>query len=327
MIIAVDAMGGDYAPAETVKGAVAAAREGAEILLVGREAVLRQELGKYPDASRIAVVDAPEVVEMGEHPAMALRQKRNASITIATRLCREEKAAAVVSAGNTGAQMAAALFTLGRLPGIDRPAIATILPTTKGGVLILDAGANTDCKPQHLLQFARMGAIYANRILEIDSPRVGLLNIGAEETKGNELVIEAYQLLRQSDLNFVGNVEGRDILEGPADVVVCDGFIGNVLLKFAEGLGTALLGMIKANLQQSLRTKIGAVLSLPAFQAVKQAMDYAEYGGAPLLGVNGVSIICHGSSQAKAIKNAVAVAQKCVRSRFVEELALNLKES
>lgn len=327
MIIAVDAMGGDFAPAEIVKGASLAAREGVDILLVGREADLRRELGQYPAGSHMEIVDAPEVVEMGEHPALAIRQKRNSSISVATRLCKDGKAAAVVSAGNTGAQMAAALFSLGRLPGIDRPAIATILPTLAGGTLVLDSGANADCKPQHLLQFAMMGGIYSHRVLGVSSPRVGLLNIGAEETKGNELVVEAYQLLRQSSLNFVGNVEGREILEGPADVIVCDGFVGNVLLKFAEGLGSALLGMLKENLQQSLRTKIGAALAIPAFQAVKKAMDYAEYGGAPLLGVNGVSIICHGSSKAKAIKNAISVAQRCVQNRFVDELALNLKES
>jgi len=327
VIIAVDAMGGDFAPAEIVKGASLAAREGVDILLVGREADLRRELGQYPAGSHMEIVDAPEVVEMGEHPALAIRQKRNSSISVATRLCKDGKAAAVVSAGNTGAQMAAALFSLGRLPGIDRPAIATILPTLAGGTLVLDSGANADCKPQHLLQFAMMGGIYSHRVLGVSSPRVGLLNIGAEETKGNELVVEAYQLLRQSSLNFVGNVEGREILEGPADVIVCDGFVGNVLLKFAEGLGSALLGMLKENLQQSLRTKIGAALAIPAFQAVKKAMDYAEYGGAPLLGVNGVSIICHGSSKAKAIKNAISVAQRCVQNRFVDELALNLKES
>jgi glycerol-3-phosphate acyltransferase PlsX len=327
MKIAVDAMGGDYAPAEIVKGAVEAARTGVQVILVGREADVCRELGKYPADSRVEVVDAPEVIDMDEHPALALRQKRKASIAVATRLCRDGQAAAVVSAGNTGAQMAAALLILGRLPGIDRPAIATQMPTLTGRTLILDSGANADCKPHHLLQFARMGSIYAQRVLGVAAPRVGLLNIGAEETKGSELVLEAHQLLRQSSLNFYGNVEGREILEGPVDVVVCDGFVGNILLKFAEGMGTTLLGMIKANLERSLRTRIGGALSLPAFRAVKAKMDYAEYGGAPLLGVKGVSIICHGSSRAAAIKNAVLAACECARNGVVAELAEKLKEN
>jgi len=322
MRIAVDAMGGDYAPGEIIRGAVAAARQGeGEIILVGREEVIAAELEKIGHRiENVRIVHAPEVITMEDQPALALRRKRRSSIGVATELVKGGEAQALVSAGSTGAQMAAALLTLGRVPGIMRPAIATIVPTIAGGKLILDVGANVDCRPRHLLQFAQMGAIYAERILGLARPRVGLLNIGTERTKGNELTLATYDLLAASELNFIGNVEPRDIPLGVADVVVCDGFVGNSILKFGEGLAAALLTMLRQELAHRPLARAGAALALPALRSLWRKLDYAEYGGAPLLGVKGVSLVCHGSSKARAIENAIRVARQCVASNFVEEL-------
>ncbi|MBC7324660.1 MAG: phosphate acyltransferase PlsX, partial [Moorella sp. (in: Bacteria)] len=253
-------------------------------------------------------------------PALALRRKREASIMVATRLVKEGRAVAVVSAGSTGAQMAAALLILGRSGKIQRPAIATIMPTLKGPRLLLDAGANVDCRPEHLYEFALMGNLYASRVMGIANPRVGLLNIGAEACKGNELTLGAYQLLKEAPLNFTGNIEGRDILAGLADVIVCDGFVGNVLLKFGEGMAQTLFTMIGREIKSSLRARLGAAMVLPALKGLKKQVDYAEYGGAPLLGVQGISIICHGSSNARAIKNAIKVAARCAEQGLVSSL-------
>jgi glycerol-3-phosphate acyltransferase PlsX len=258
---------------------------------------------------------------MEDQPAIALRRKKGSSIWLATELVKTGEAQALVSAGNTGAQMAAALLALGRIEGIARPAIATILPTVAGAKLLLDVGANVDCRPQHLLQFAQMGAVYAERILGLPSPRVGLLNIGTERTKGNELTLAAFDLLVSSGLNFIGNVEPRDIPLGVADVVVCDGFVGNSILKFGEGLAAALITMLRQELANRPLARAGAALALPALRSLWRKLDYAEYGGAPLLGVNGVSVVCHGSSKARAIENAIRVAVQCVESNFVQELA------
>ncbi|GAW91077.1 phosphate acyltransferase PlsX [Calderihabitans maritimus] len=321
MKIAVDAMGGDYAPEEIVKGAVQAAEENiAEIILVGDKEAIARHLPSNRAGSRIEIVHAAQVVDMDEPPAVALRRKKDTSIATATRLVKEGKADAVISAGSTGAQMAAAHIILGRIKGIQRPAIATVFPTRRGAKLILDVGANADCKPQHLVEFALMGSIYAEKILEISHPKVGLLNIGTEETKGNELTQTAYRLLKESSLNFAGNVEARDIPSGIVDVVVCDGFVGNVVLKFAEGLAGEMLELIKQHLAQSLITRLGAALAFPALKRIKKIMDYTEYGGAPLLGVEGVSIICHGSSKAKEIRNAIKGAARGVESRYVERI-------
>ncbi|MBO8167815.1 MAG: phosphate acyltransferase PlsX [Thermoanaerobacteraceae bacterium] len=315
MKIAVDAMGGDYAPEEIVAGALAAKRDfGYQVVLVGDEA----RLAKLVGSANIEIVHASQVIHMDESPAVAVRQKKDASIVVATRLVKEGEAQAVVSAGSTGAQMTAALFGLGRIRGIKRPAISTILPTENGGKVLLDSGANTDCKPEHLVQFAYMGSIYAEKVLGIENPSVGLLNIGAEETKGNELTVATYQLLKEANLNFVGNIEPRDIPKGRVDVIVCDGFVGNTVLKLAEGLGMFLIGKIKEQLTGSFRSKIGAALVAPSLKEIKKMMDYSEYGGAPLLGINGVSIICHGSSRAKAIRNAVKAAATCVENGFVD---------
>ncbi len=317
MRIAVDAMGGDYAPGEIVAGALLAKQElGCDIILVGDESKIA---GLLPQKSGIELKHAPEVIYMDETPVVAVRRKKDASIVVATRLVKEGYADAVVSAGNTGAQMTAALFGLGRIKGIKRPAISTLFPTAKGAKVLLDSGANADCKPEHLVQFAYMGSIYAEKVLGMKNPLVALLNIGTEESKGNELSVETYQLLKNdAQVNFVGNLEPRDLPLGGVDVIVCDGFVGNIVLKLAEGLGSFLMAMIKEQLTSSYRYKIGAAMVAPGLKEIRKIMDYSEYGGAPLLGVAGVSIISHGSSRAKAIKNAVKAAGTCVENGFVE---------
>lgn len=319
MRIAVDAMGGDYAPVEIVRGAEEAVRSRVgEVILVGREKEIKEHLSCFPPKKGISIVHADEVIEMNEQPAGALRKKKNASISVATRLVKEGKADALVSAGNTGAQMAAALLILGRIPGIQRPAIATVIPTLKNGKLLLDVGANVDCKSQNLLQFAKMGSLYARKILEISSPAVGLLNIGTESSKGNDLTLETYELLKTTTLNFKGNVEARDIFLGNFDVIVCDGFVGNAILKFGEGIVGTLFQLLQEEINSGLRHKFGSLLIAPALRKITRFLDYTEYGGAPLLGVQGVSIISHGSSNALAIKNAIKLAVDCVRNKFVQ---------
>ena len=320
--VAVDAMGGDHAPQEVVAGAAQAARDlGVEIILVGpTDRMHREWRAAGAGALPVRVVDATEVIEMGEPPAMALRRKRQASILVAVEALRRGEADAVVSAGNTGAAMAAALLTLGRIEGIDRPAIAAVLPTLRGRAIMVDVGANVDCRPKHLLQFAVMGSVYAQRVLGVARPRVGLMSNGTEETKGNELVIRAADLLRESGLHFIGNVEGRDFFDGAADVVVCDGFVGNLLLKFGEGLAVGIFTLLREELSRGLLVRLGVALATPRLRALARRMDYTEYGGAPLLGVNGICIITHGSSRAKAMRNSIALAAESVRSRMVETI-------
>jgi len=324
--IAVDAMGGDHAPAAVVRGAVRAAEDSlAEIILVGDASAIERELKALPATKNLEVVHTEQVITNEEPPALALRRKREASIALATRLVKEGRAQAVVSAGSTGAQMAAALLILGRSGNIQRPAIATLLPTLKGPKLLLDAGANVDCRPEHLYEFAHMGSLYANKILGVSEPRVGLVNIGTESAKGNEVTLAAYQLLKEAELNFVGNVEARDLPRGVADVYVCDGFTGNALLKFGEGLAEAFFIKIQSEVKRSFAARLGAALLLPTLRRLKREVDYAEYGGAPLLGVQGISIICHGSSDERAIYNAIRVAVRCVQERLVESMGLILK--
>jgi len=308
--IAVDAMGGDHAPAEIVRGCRMAAEEyGHELLLVGRPGEVARELGSLRPSERLHQVEANEVIGFEETPSMAVRRKRDSSIVVAMRLLKEGRADALVSAGSTGALMAAGLLMLGRTPGIDRPALAGVMPTPGGrGMLMLDLGAHTDARAEHLYQWAVVGAIYAERVMGINAPRVGLANIGAEPSKGNEATRRAHQLLTGSRLNFVGNVEGRDIPLGPVDVLIWDGFVGNIVLKYTEGLAGALLAMIKEELRRDTRSKLGAMLSLPAFRRVKGRMDPSEHGGAPLLGIRGAVIKCHGSSRAVAVKNGIRVA-------------------
>jgi len=329
MIIAVDAMGSDYAPKEIVLGAVQAAKEyHCEIILVGDQNKLFEELDRQGNWRQwgISVQHADQVIEMHEHPSVAVRKKRDASIVVATRLVKEGRCAAVVSAGSTGAAVAAALFGLGRIKGIGRPAIATPIPNLNGTTILLDSGANVDSKPKHLLQNAIMGSIYAEYILGIRQPKVGLLNIGEEDNKGNEQCIATLPLLKQlKTIRFIGNVEGRDIPKGTVDVVVCDGFVGNVVLKFGEGLASVILQLIKESIKQSgWLAKLASLMILPALKKLKKKLDYAEYGGAPLLGVNGGFIICHGSSRAKAIKNAIRVACDFSEKRVVEHISENL---
>ena len=325
MRIAVDAMGGDHAPEEIIKGVLIAAEKNPEVqlILVGqKERILPFLTGVKP--KNISLYEATEVITMDEHPANAVRKKKDSSIVVATRLVKLGEADAVVSAGSTGAQMASALLGLGRIKGIERPAIATILPTPEGGKLILDVGANMDATPEQLSQYALMGSIYAEKILKIPKPRVGLLNVGSEEGKGNDLTQKAYGLLKGAQLNFIGNVEGRDVPYGRADVVVCEGFVGNILLKTAEGLAGVLFQQIKEKITSTTVRKLGALAVKPGLKEIAQMMDYAEYGGAPLLGVNGISIICHGSSNAKAILNAIRVAQECVQIQLIEQIREDL---
>jgi glycerol-3-phosphate acyltransferase PlsX len=320
--IAVDAMGGDFAPANEVEGALEAARDfNIGVILVGRSELIQAELDKQRRSrtisggfswrnSKIEIVDAQEVITMNDPVANAVRRKKNSSIRVAAKLVRDGQAQALVSAGNTGAVMMTSKLVIGTLPKVDRPALAAVLPTLTGqGTVILDVGANAECKPSHLYDFGVMGSLYSSAIVGVRNPRVGLLSIGEEEVKGNDLTKEAFKLLRSSPLNFIGNVEGRDMFTGQADVIVCDGFTGNIALKTSEGVFEFIMRLLKHELKATIQTKAGALLTRPAFQKFKQRLDYAEYGGAPLLGIKGVTVICHGRSNAKAIRNAIGVAR------------------
>ena len=308
--IALDAMGGDNAPDEIVKGALIAIQEYPDvtITLVGREEVLREKLPS-PLPPRIDIADAREVVDMTDNALAPLRRKRNSSIRVAANLVAEKKADAMVSAGHTGAAMTSAYKVLGMIEGVGRPALAAVLPSAKGHTLLLDVGANVDTKPAHLREFAVMGHFYAQMIFGIDAPRVGLLSIGEEEGKGNELTKETFRVMKETGLNFIGNAEGRDVFNGNCDVVVCDGFIGNVVLKAGESLGEMISKSLRAEFTKTVTRKVGALILKGALDDFKKRIDYSEYGGAPLLGVNGGCIVCHGRSNAKAIKNAVRVAR------------------
>ncbi len=330
MKIAVDAMGGDNAPHAVVAGAIHAAREyGIGSILVGIEQTIQAELNKHPGAPSlpIEIRNATEVVDMLDSPATVFRRKKDSSIRVANDLVKSGEAVAVISAGHTGAAMATSLFVLGTLEGIERPAIATFMPTMKGTAIVLDVGANVDCKPVHLLQFAVMGEIYAKYLLKNPNPCVGLLSIGEEATKGNELTKEAFKLLTETSLNFVGNVEGRDVMSGKADVVVCDGFIGNVVLKVSEAVAESIGLMIRENVGKNMIRKLGYVMMRPAFQALKRRLDYAEYGGAPLVGINGISIISHGRSSDRAIKNAIRVAFELAKSEVNKHIHEDIEKN
>src|SRR5712692_5197114 len=328
--IAVDGMGTDAAPQPEIRGAIEAARLGlARILLVGPEDLLKRELAKE-NARRlpIEVVHASEAVTMEDAAAKAFRRKRDSSIRVAARLVRDGKADGLISAGNTGAVMTTTKIVLGSLEGVDRPALAAVFPTSTGKVTVLvDVGANVDCKPQHIEQFAVMGEVYYRVIFGVERPRVGLLSIGEEDHKGNELTRETFHLLKQLPLNFIGNVEGRDLYNGRVEVIVCDGFIGNVALKISEGVIEAVSSMLKKALSSNLSSKVGYMLSRRAFQHFKKRVDYSEYGGAPLLGLKGVCIICHGGSNANAIKNAVRVAAGFAEGRVNEKIERELAGS
>jgi len=313
MRIAVDAMGGDHAPREIVRGAVDFATSNAdEVILVGDVPRLEREIAGHGKGtpSNLSLVDAPEVIGMGEHPATALRTKRRSSIVVATNLVRDGDADAVVSAGSTGATMAAAVFRLGRIEGIDRPALPAHMVTATGPVMLLDVGANVDSDPENLVQFAAMGAIFAEHVLHVRNPRIGLLNIGEESEKGDELTREAHRRLSQADLHFVGNVEAHDMIAHRADVVVCDGFVGNVVIKFFEGITSFIFRALREDLQQGPIAPLALLALKPGFDRMKSRFDYEGYGGAPLLGVRGVSIVTHGRARARMVENAIRVASE-----------------
>ena len=330
-VIAVDAMGGDLGPSVVVPGAIEAARQtGAKILLVGNEATLGGELNRLsPSGVDLEIVHAPEVGGMDEKPSDILRRKKNASIQVACRLVRDGAAQGVVSAGHSGASVACGMFIMGRIPGVERPALASLLPTEKEPVVLLDVGATVDCKPYNIFQFGLMGDAFARDILNKESPRVGLLSIGEEEGKGNSQVKEAYELFKMAqNLNFSGNIEGRDLFTGEMDVAVCDGFVGNVALKLSEGLGLSLSRVLKRELLNSgFLPKLGSLLAKSAFRRFAKVVDYAEYGGAPLLGLQNISIVCHGRSNAKAICNATRMAtlfvEKETNKRLMETICAN----
>ncbi|TDT70444.1 phosphate:acyl-[acyl carrier protein] acyltransferase [Hypnocyclicus thermotrophus] len=328
--IALDAMGGDFAPSSTVQGAVEAIKENSDIkiILVGNEEKINEELRKYSyDKEKIEIIHTDEEILMKESmpPALAVRKKKKASMNIAVQLVKDGKANAVVSAGNTGALMTASQLTLKRIKGVLRPAITTIFPKKNGKMVMMDVGANADCKPEYLEQFCIMGMEYAKILLEIKNPKVALLNIGEEEGKGNELVKQSYELIKSnSNINFIGNIESREMLtEGKADVVVADGFTGNIVLKTAEGVAKTIFDILKEEIETNFLYKLAALILKPVFKTVKNSLDSSEYGGALFLGLNGISIKAHGNSNGKAIKNALNVAKKFAESNFIE----NIKES
>ena len=331
--IALDAMGGDHAPAEPVAGAVLAVNElDVDVVLVGREADIRSALARAGGeplltAGRMRILHTDDVIEMAEHAANAARAKPRSSLVISARLVQSGDADAFVSAGNTGAAMAAALFTLGRVKGVERPALATPFPTISGRCLMLDVGANADCRPNYLAQFAVMGDAYARVVFGMSNPRIGLLNNGEEDTKGNQMAREAHQLLRKLSLNFVGNAEGKDVPAGLADVIVSDGFAGNVALKMAEGMAKLAFDLMRREAMRSVVTKLGAALMRPAFRGVRRHLDYEEYGGAILLGVAGVAVVAHGRSNARAVRSAIRVGKQCAEGGVVERIRTGIAAS
>ncbi len=329
MKIVVDAMGSDRHPQPDVEGALWAARDyGVEIVLVGQQDVVEHELAKHDWAGLpISIVHASQVVEMEEHPAAAVRSKKDASMVVGMKMLKQRQVDAFVSAGNSGGVLASALFYLGRVKGVKRPALSSVFPTRKGPCFMLDLGANTDCRPQYLLQFAIMGSVYAERVLEIANPRVAIVSNGEEEGKGNMLVQETFPLLKSSGLNFVGNAEGKDIPAGFADVVVTDGFTGNVIVKLSEGISTFLLGMIKEEIKSRPLASVGALLAKPAFEAVRKHLDYREYGGGALLGVDGIVIVGHGRSDSLAIKSAVRTAKQAVEQGALDAIRSSITQS
>lgn len=324
--VAVDAMGGDNAPVEIVKGAVDAVNESksVKVFLVGREDVIKAELAKYTyDENQIEVVHAEDVIETGEPPVMAIRKKKDSSIVKAMYMVKDGICDAFVSAGSTGAVLVGGQVIVGRIKGVERPPLAPLMPTTKGPVLLIDCGANVDARASHLVQFAKMGSIYMEYVMGVKNPKVGLVNIGAEEEKGNALVKETYPLLKEcKDINFVGNVEAREIPAGAVDVAVCEAFVGNVILKTYEGVGATLIKEVKSGMMTSLRSKIGALLVKPALKQTLKKFDVKEYGGAPMLGLKGLVVKTHGSSEAVEVKNSIL---QCIAFKE-QEISEKIKE-
>ncbi|ENJ9653236.1 phosphate acyltransferase PlsX [Clostridium botulinum] len=328
MIIAVDGMGGDFAPELVVEGCIQAVKEyeGIHIIITGKEELIKNELDKREyKGNKIDILNAKEVIGTDEAPVKAIRRKKDSSMVKALELVKEGKAQAVISAGSTGALMAGATFVLGRIKGINRVCLAPLLPGAKAPFMIADAGANVDCRPEYLVQFAIMGKVYFESVLGVKNPTVGLVNIGAEEEKGNELTKAAYKLLKDTDFNFIGNIEPRDIPRGETNIAVCDGFIGNTVLKTYEGVASNLFSMLKDEIMSSTRGKIGGALLKPVFKDFKKKFDYTEYGGSPFLGAKGICIKAHGSSDAKAFKNAIRQAKICYDKKIIEEIENNLE--
>lgn len=329
MRVVLDAMGGDHAPSVNVEGAVETVNEcdDVDVILVGDESSIQKELrNKRYSANRISVVHASQVVEMQESPMVAIRKKKDSSIRVGIGLVKAGKADAFISAGHSGVVMATSLMMLGTAKVVDRPAIATLMPTLKDPFIMLDVGATVDCNPRNLLQFALMGSTYCRLILKRPDPKVALLSIGEEDIKGNEVTKEAFKLIKKSKLNFIGNIEGKDIFSGMADVVVCDGFIGNIALKISEGLAETILKMLKQEISSVSTGRVGYLLMKPAIRKFKKRTDYDEYGGAPLLGINGTSIISHGRSSSKAIKNALRVAADYAAKRVYEAITVDIEK-
>ena len=328
MRVALDAMGGDFAPSVNVEGAVETVDEhpDIEVILVGREDLIKKELrNKRFDANRISMIHASQTVEMNEPPTTALRKKKDSSIRLGIDLVKSGKADAFVSAGHSGVVMATSLVLLGTAKCVDRPAIATLMPNLRDSFIMLDVGANVDCKPENLLQFALMGSTYCKLILGRPNPNVALLSIGEEDSKGNELTKEAFKLIRETQLNFIGNIEGKDVFSGKADVVVCDGFIGNIALKISEGLAETIVKMLKREITSVSTGRIGYLMMKPAIRNFKKKTDYDEFGGAPLLGINGACIISHGRSTSKAIKNALRVAADYAQKRVYDAISTEIE--
>lgn len=328
MKIAVDGMGGDNSPEAVVKGCVLASKElDVKIIITGPEDKLYKELNKYDyDKEKISILDAKEVITTNEHPVKAVRRKKDSSLVKGLQLVKQNEADAIVSAGSTGALMAGATFVIGRIKGIDRIVLAPMLPGKNGSFMVVDSGANVDCKPKYLLQFALMGKIYVENIVNKKNPSVGLVNIGEEEEKGNELTKKVYQLLKEEkDLNFIGNVEPREISNGDVDILVCDGFVGNTILKMYEGVATNIFKMLKQGIMSSLTSKIGGLLLKPVFKDFKKKFDYSEQGGSAFLGAKGICIKAHGSSDAKAFKNAIKQAYLVYNNNVISKIEKEMK--
>ncbi|QXM05885.1 phosphate acyltransferase PlsX [Crassaminicella indica] len=321
MRIAVDGMGGDHAPKEIVKGCIECINEvdDIDIFLIGQKNLIEKELEKYAfDSTRIKIIHASEIITNEDKPVKAVRRKKDSSMIVGLNLLKERKVEAFISAGNTGALLAGSLFNLGRIKGIDRPAIASVYPTTKGISLLVDAGANAECKARNLLEFGLMGSVYVEKVLGKENPSIGLANIGIEEGKGTQLIKESFELFKKTDLNFCGNAEVRDLPKGIVDVIVCDGFVGNVILKLTEGVAMTIMSMLKEQFTKNFINKIGAAILKGSLKEFKKNLDYTEYGGAPLLGINGAVVKAHGSSNAKAIKNAIKQAKIFVEGEVVQ---------
>lgn len=323
IVIAVDAMGGDNAPYEVVKGCVEVVNEkdNIKILLVGREDAVKAEIEKYTfKKEKIEIINASEVIGTDEVPTIAIKKKKDSSLVVGLTLVKEQKAMAFVSAGNTGALLTGAISIVKRIKGVERPALGTVFPTEKGGALLIDAGANVDCKPSYLLQFAKMGSIYMENVMGVNNPKVGLINIGAEKEKGNTLTKEVYELLEASDLNFTGNVEPRELSAGDVDVMVCDGFVGNTVLKFAEGFGKSILKILKKELMSTILSKIGALLAKGAFKNILEYFNYSDIGGAPFIGLNALVVKAHGNSKSRDIKGAIKQCEKFIENDIITKI-------